>query len=253
MDHAIELIPNVMLKDCKIYLLNIKELNKFLEEHLKSGRIRPSKSPCAAPFFFVKKKDGSLWPVQDYRWLNKATIKNKYPLLLIQELIDKVQGAQYFTKLDIWWGYNNVRIRERDEWKAAFRTNQGLFEPLVIYFGICNSPITFQLMMDTLFCELIITGKIVIYMDDILIFTQTMEEHRNIVRRVLQILADNKLSLHPKKCKFHQTKIEYLGVILSQDSIEANFTKTKGVADWPEPCDKREIQQFLSKIHSWIR
>jgi len=100
---------------------------------------------------------------------------------------------------------------------------------------MCNSPATFQLMMDTLFRELIITGKIIIYMDDILIFTQTMEEHQDIVRQVLQILADNKLSLHPKKCKFHQTKIEYLGVILLQDSVEADPTKTKGVTQWPDP------------------
>jgi len=110
-----------------------------------------------------------------------------------------------------------------------------------MYFGMCNLPTTFQLMMDTLFCKLIMTGKIVIYMDDILIFTQTIEEHRDIVRRVLQILADNKLSLHPKKCKFHQTKVDYLGVILSQNSVEANPTKIKGVADWPEPRDRREV------------
>ena len=96
-----------------------------------------------------------------------------------------------------------MRIREGDEWKAAFQTNRGLFEPLVMYFGMCNSPTTFQLMMDMLFCELIISGKIVIYMDDILIFTQTIEEHRSIVQQVLQILANNKLSLYPKKYKFH--------------------------------------------------
>jgi len=106
------------LKDYKIYPLNVKEqeeLDNFLEEHLKSGRIRPSKSPCAASFFFVKKKDSSLQPVQDYCRLNEAMIKNKYPLPLIQELINKVRGARYFTKLDIRWGYNNVRIREGDE------------------------------------------------------------------------------------------------------------------------------------------
>jgi len=170
-----------------------------------------------------------------------VTIKNKYPLPSIQELIDKVQGAKYFTKLDIRWGYNNVRIREGDEWKAAFRTNQGLFEPLVMYFGMCNSPATFQLIMDILFRELIMSGKIIIYMDDILIFSQTMDEHRSIVKQVLQILADNKLLLHPKKCKFHQMKIEYLGVILSQDNVETDPTKTKGVAQWPEPRDKREV------------
>jgi len=159
-----------------------------------------------------------------------VTIKNKYPLPLIQELINKVRRAKYFTKLDIRWGYNNVRIREGDEWKVVFRTNQGLFEPLVMYFGMCNSPVTFQLMMDTLFRELIMSGKIVIYMDDILIFSQTMDEHRSIVKQVLQILADNKLLLYPKMYKFHQTKVKYLGVILSQDSIETDPTKTKGVA-----------------------
>ena len=231
-DHTIELTPNATLKDYKVYLLNVKEqkeLNKFLEEHLKSEQIQPSKSPCVAPFFFIKKKNGSLQPVQDYRWLNEITIKNKYLLPLIQELIDKVRGAKYFTKLNIQWGYNNVRIREGDKWKAAFQTNRGLFKPLVMYFGICNLPVTFQLMMDTLFHELIMAGKIVIYMDDILIFTQTMDEYRSIVKQVLQILADNKLSLYPKKCKFYQTKIEYLEVILSQDSIETDPTKTKGV------------------------
>jgi len=134
-----------------------------------------------------------------------------------------------------------VRIKERDEWKVAFQTNKGLFEPLVMYFGICNSPATFQLMMDTLFHELIMSGKIVIYIDDILIFTQIMDEHRSIVKQVLQILANNKLLLHPKKCKFHQTKIKYLGVILSQDSVKADPTKIKGVAQCPEPRDKREV------------
>ena len=127
-----------------------------------------------------------------------------------------------------------MRIREGDKWKAIFQTNRGLFEPLVMYFGMCNSLATFQLMMDTLFCELIMLGKIVIYMDDILIFTQMMDEHKSIVKQVLQILADNKLLLHLKKCKFHQTKIEYLEAILSQDSIETDPTKTKGVAQWPE-------------------
>ena len=117
-NHAIELTPNATLKDCKVYLLNIKEqeeLDKFLEEHLKLGWIRPSKLPCAAPSFFIKKKDRTLRLVQDYWQLNEVMIKNKYPLPLIQELINKVQGAKYFTKLDIWWGYNNVRIREGDE------------------------------------------------------------------------------------------------------------------------------------------
>ena len=115
----------------------------------------------ASPFFFVKKKDGSLRPVQDYRKLNEATVKNRYPLPLIQELVDKLQGSRVFTKLDVRWGYNNVRIREGDEWKAAFRTNRGLFEPTVMFFGLTNSPATFQTMMNDILRDLIDEGHVV--------------------------------------------------------------------------------------------
>src|SRR6266581_5263249 len=139
----------------------------------------------ATPVFFVKKKDGKLRLVQDYRALNAMTVKNKYPLPLIPELIAKLRRAKYFTKLDVWWGFNNVRIKEGDEWKAAFRTNHGLFEPLVMFFGLTNSPATFQTMMDELFSGLITRGVVIVYMDDILIFTKTLEEHRKIMRRVL--------------------------------------------------------------------
>jgi len=122
-DHAIELIPGVEPKLSKVYLLSPveqKELDSFLEENLRTGRIRPSKSPIAAPVFFIKKKDGSLWLVQDYRALNSMMVKNKYSLLLISELVSQLRGARYFTKLDVRWGFNNVRIKPGDEWKAAF-------------------------------------------------------------------------------------------------------------------------------------
>ena len=142
----------------------------------------------ASPFFFVKKKDGSLRPVQDYRRLNNITVKNRYPLPLISELVNQLHGAQYFTKLDVRWGYNNVRIKEGDEWKAAFRTNRGLFEPLVMFFGLTNSPATFQTMMNDIFHDLILEGVVCIYLDDILIFTRTVEEHRRITRLVLERL-----------------------------------------------------------------
>ncbi len=154
-DHAIELVPNVKSTlDCKVYPLNRHEqeqLDKFLDENLESGRIRPSKSPFASPFFFVKKKDGTLRPVQDYHKLNEMTIKNRYPLPLISELIDKLHGAKYFTKLDIHWGYNNVQIQEGDKEKAAFCTNRGLFKPTIMFFGLTNSPATFQWMMNDIF------------------------------------------------------------------------------------------------------
>src|SRR6202789_1004268 len=131
----------------------------------------------ASPVFFVKKKDGTLRLVQDYRTLNAITVKNKYPLPLISELITQLRGARYFTKMDVRWGFNNVRIKEGDEFKAAFRTNRGLFEPLVMFFGLTNSPATFQTMMNDIFWELIAEGVVVVYLDDILIFTETIEEH----------------------------------------------------------------------------
>jgi len=135
----------------------------------------------AAPVFFIKKKDGSLWLVQDYQALNSMTVKNKYPLLLISELVSQLYGARYFTKLDVCWGFNNVHIKPRDEWKAAFQTNRGLFEPLVMFFGMTNSPATFQTMMNDIFQNLIAEGIVVIYLDDILIFTKTEEEHTQAV------------------------------------------------------------------------
>ncbi|SJL06853.1 uncharacterized protein ARMOST_10195 [Armillaria ostoyae] len=248
-DHAIELVPNAKSTlDCKVYPLNRNEqeqLDKFLDENLDSGRIKESKSPFASPFFFVKKKDGSLRPVQDYHKLNEMTIKNRYPLPLISELIDKLQGAKYFTKLDVRWGYNNVRIKEGDEHKAAFRMNRGLFEPTVMFFGLTNSPATFQWMMNDIFKDLISKGKVTIYLDDILIFTKDLDEHRRIVRRVLQKLRENKLFLKAEKCEFEVLETEYLGVIISEGQVRMDPVKLAGIAEWPTPTKKKELQSFL--------
>jgi Reverse transcriptase (RNA-dependent DNA polymerase) len=161
------------------------------------------------------KPDGSgLHPIQDYRKLNEFTVKNQYLLPLIGEIIDKLKGAKYFTKLDVQWGFNNVRIHEGDEWKAAFRTNLGLFEPTVMFFGLTNSPATFQTMMNHILRDLISEGKVAVYLDDILIFTKDLIEHRGIVSRVLQILRENKLSLKPQKCEFEKEEMRYLGMII---------------------------------------
>jgi hypothetical protein len=140
-DHAIELTPGAQPKDCKVYPLSVKEqteLDAFLTENLETSRICQSKSPMASPMFFIKKIDGSLRLVQDYRMLNDMTVKNKYPLPLILELVNQLRGAKYFTKLDVRWGFNNVCIHEGDKWKVAFQMNQGLFEPLVMFFGLTN-------------------------------------------------------------------------------------------------------------------
>ncbi len=212
---------------------------------METGRIRPSKSPFASPFFFVKKKDGTLRPVQDYCKLNEMTIKNRYPLPLILELIDKLRGAKYFTKLDVRFGYNNVRIKEGDEEKAAFRTNRGLFEPTVMFFGLTNSPAIFQWMMDDIFHDLIGKGKVTIYLDDILIFSKDLGEHRQIMKRVLQRRRENKLFLKAEKCEFEVLETEYLRVIISENSIRMDPVKIAGIAEWPTPTKKRELQSFL--------
>jgi hypothetical protein len=145
------------------------EMDAFLEEGLATGCIRQSKSPLRAPVFFIKRKDGKLHFIQDYQVLNAITRKNQYPLPLIDNLIHHLKDACYFTKLDVRWEYNNVHILEGDKWKAAFHTNRGLFEPLVMYFGLTNSPATFQTMMNEIFQYLITEGIVSVYLDDILI------------------------------------------------------------------------------------
>ena len=178
-DHKIEMKPGFELKSFKTYNLTQEEqseLDKFLKENLDKGYIKSSESPMASPFFFVKKKDGKLRPCQDYQYLNDWTVKNAYPLPLISKIMDKIKGAKYFTKFDIHWGYNNIRIRKKDQWKAAFKTNRGLFEPTVMFFGMCNSPATFQAMMDSIFSDMIEGCIVIVYMDDILIFAKTQEE-----------------------------------------------------------------------------
>lgn len=150
-DHKIDLKEGFEPKSSKVYPLTQAEelsVKEFIEENLAKGYIRPSDSPQASGFFFVPKKDGKKRPCQDYRYINLWTRKNAYPLPLVSDLMDKLKGARYFTKLDVLKGYNNVRIREGDEWKAAFKTKFGLFEPTVMFFGLCNSPATFQAMMD---------------------------------------------------------------------------------------------------------
>jgi len=203
----------------------------------------------AAPVFFIKKKDGSLRLVQDYYALNSMMVKNKYPLPLISELVFQLCRARYFTKLDVCWGFNNIRIKPGDKWKAAFQTNRGLFEPLVMFFGMTNSSATFQTMMNNIFRNLIAEGIVVVYLDDILIFTKTKEEHEQAVRRVLQVLKENKLFLYPEKCEFCKQRIEYLGLVISENEISMDLVKVAGVREWPTPENKMDVQAFLGFVN----
>ncbi len=181
------------------------------------------------------------------------TIKNRYPLPLISELVDKLSEAKYFSKMDVRWGYNNIRIKEGDKWKAAFRTNRGLFEPLVMFFGLTNSPATFQTMMNDIFREEIIEGWVVIYMDDILVFSKDKQEHQIQVKRILEKLRQHQLSLKAEKCYFEQEEIEFLGLIISQNGMRMDPNKVKAIKDWPTPTSKRELQQFLGFVNFYRR
>ena len=178
-------------------------------------------------------------------YLNEWMIKNAYPLPLISELMDKIQGAKYFTKLNVRWGYNNIQIKDGDQWKAAFKTNQGLFEPTVMFFGMCNSPATFQSMMDTTFKDLINEGIIIIYMDNLFLFTKDLTSLEENTKRVLQWLMDNNLYLKPKKCEFARTKVEWLGMIIKENRISMDAGKLKGIRDWPTPTMVKEVRGFL--------
>ena len=179
-DHKIEMKAGFEPKSFKIYPITPEEdtmTKAFINDNLEKGYIRPSKSPMATPFFFVNKKGTSKkWPCQDYCYLNNWTVKNTYPLPLISDIMDKVKTMKYFTKMGVRLGYNNVRIHEGDEWKAAFKTKYRLFEPLVMFFGLCNSLATFQHMMDNIFIVQTTKGRMIIYMDNMLILAETMDE-----------------------------------------------------------------------------
>ena len=257
-DHAIELLPDApaTLPRRLLPLTQTEqaEMSKFVQEHLKRGTIRESWSPYAANFFFIKKRDGKLRPVQDYHPINKWTRKNRNSMPLIPQTIDRLTKCTLFTKFDVRWGYNNVRIKPGDEWKAAFLTHEGLFEPTVMFFGLTNSPATFQMMMNTIFRKEVAQGWLSVYMDDIAIHSKPNEgetdaqhkaRHADYTHLVLDKLEANDLYLKPEKCEFNREEIEYLGVIVGKNRIRIHPKKLKGVQDWPTPRNPTGVRQFL--------
>ena len=193
---------------------------------------RPQRHLC---FFFVKKKDGSWRLVIDYRGLNSITIKNRYPLPLIPNLIDQLLGTQWFTKFDVRNGYNNIRIKKGDEWKGAFICNRGLFEPLVMYFGMSNSPATFQAYMNDIFEKLILEGRILVYMDDILVFAKTLEELNQRTKAVMDVMEAQELHLKPEKCQFQKQQIEFLGSVITPKGVDTESGNVKAILEWLPP------------------
>ena len=192
---------------------------------MKKGYIRPSKSPQMSLVFFVPKKDRKKRMVQDYQYLNSWMVKNNYPLPLILDLIDSIGKKKVFTKMDLHWGYNNVRIKERDEWKAAFLTSKGSFEPTVIFFGLTNSPAMFQAMMNDLLRDLVVEEKVVVFIDDVMIAIETEKEHDEIVEEVLRRLEENDLFVKLEKCVWKVKEVGFLGVIIREDGVRMEKEK----------------------------
>ncbi|KAM5354848.1 hypothetical protein ACJ41O_001494 [Fusarium nematophilum] len=246
-DLEIEFIDGKQPGFSKLYPLNeaqLPVLKQYIEENIRKGYIRESKSSVGYPVMFVPKKNGKLRLCVDFRMLNEITVKDRTPLPLISELKDRLFGKKFFTALDLKGAYNLIRIKEGHEWKTAFRTKYGLFEYLVMPFGLTNAPAAFQRMINNVLREHL-DIFVVCYLDDILIFSDTEEEHTEHVHKVLQTLQNANLLVEPEKSKFHASEVEFLGHIISHNEIRMDPKKLSAVRDWKEPSNVKEVQAFL--------
>jgi len=191
------------------------------------------------------KKDGKKRMVQDYRYLNEWTIKDNYPLPLILDMLENIGMKKVFTKMDLRWGYNNVRIKKEDEWKVAFTTLEGSFEPMVMFFGLMNSLAMFQAMMNELLRDLINTEKVAAFIDDVIIGMEIEEEHEELVAEVIKRLEENNLYVKLEKCKWKVREVGFLGVVIGPEGIKMEEEKVKGVLEWPVPKCVKDVQKFL--------
>ncbi|EUC60894.1 Transposon Tf2-1 polyprotein, putative, partial [Rhizoctonia solani AG-3 Rhs1AP] len=254
-DIKIELLPGAKIKHGPIYSTGPKEdkeLRKTLARQLEASLITPSTSPMASPIIFVKKKNGKLRLCVDYWYLNSITKKNVYPLPLPSDLIEKLRGAKIFTKFDLKWGYNLLRIADGDEWKTAFKTKYGLFEYHVMPFGLTNAPAYFQHLMNDIFRDLL-DICVVIYLDDILVFSKDEKTHTEQVKEVLRRLEKNDLYCNPEKSFFHVPQVEYLGFIISPEGVQVDQEKVTAALKWAAPKNVKNVQEFLGFVNFYRR
>jgi len=255
-DYAIDFKETFKLRKRRIYPLSKnerEEVQNFMEDQLRKGYIRLLKSPQISPVFFVGKKDGSKRIVMDYYNLNDQTIKNNYPFLLITELIDNMGSKKVFMKMDLRWGFNNIRIKEGNEWKGAFTMYIGSFEPTVMFFGMTNSPATFQAIMNKILRDLINEGKVAAFVDNVLVGTETVEGYNEIMEEVLKRLEENDLYIKPEKCVWKMRKIEFLEVVIGPNRIEIEAKKVDRVLSWPQPKNVKDIRKFLGLANYYRR
>lgn len=254
-DHKIPLQPGAAPAYGPLYNMSREELlvlKKYLDENLEKGFIRPSSSPAASPVLFVRKPGGGLRFCVDYRGLNALTIKNRYPLPLINETLARISRAKYFTKLDIVAAFNKLRMAKGEEWKTAFRTRYGLYEYLVMPFGLANAPSSFQNYINDVLREWL-DDFVTAYIDDILIYSDNLEDHRRHVRIVLQALREAGLQIDIDKCEFHQSSVKYLGLIIGSDGIKMDPTKVEAILSWGVPTNLKEVQGFLGFANFYRR
>lgn len=255
LDHPIDLLPNSTLPTSRPYALSLTErevLKAYLDDNLKRGFIRHSRSSASSPVFFVPKKTGDLRLVVDYRRLNSITVKDRYPIPLLNDLLDAPVGAKIFTKLDLRNAYNQVRIREGDQFKTAFTTPFGCFEYQVMPFGLCNAPSSFQRLINLALSDLL-NVFVVAYLDDLLIYSQDLDSHVDHVTQVLQRLTDNNLFINPEKSVFHTTSVEFLGYVFTVDGLQMDNSKVQTILDWPTPQSAADVQSFLGFANFYRR
>ncbi|GBG69602.1 hypothetical protein CBR_g4432 [Chara braunii] len=245
--HAIEIIPGFSIPKGRIYRMSpteLDELRRQLKELIKKGWIRPSVSPYRSPVLFVPKKGGTLRMCIDYRGLNAITVKNREPLPRIDDLLDRVQGCRYFSKINLMSGYHQIAIRPKDQHKTAFQTRHRMYEFVVMLFGLCNAPGTFQHTMNRIFHDYL-DKFVIVYLDDIRIFSRIVEKYVGHLDKVLSLLRQHKFKINGEKCEFDRTRILYLGHEISAEGLKPDDVKVASIRDWPRPQSMTEMRSFL--------